>query len=364
MTADALKLTTYFGERDRTPEGLLGDELLGLYARHEIRTSVLLRGAEGFGAHHRLSTGRLLTLSEDLPVVSVAVDRRARVEALVEPVLQLQRRGLVTLERARLLDRDPSDGDPSGVELPLAPYEASKLTIYLGRRARVRGAPAFVAVCELLHGRGLDGASVLLGVDGTRQGERARAHFFSRNADVPVMVIAVGAAERIAAVLPELAALIGEAPLTLERVRMCKRDGRLLARPHDLPAVDAGGQAVWQKLMVYTSQSATHRGRPPSWQIVRGLREAGVAGATTLHGIWGFHGAHGPHGDRLLQVRRRVPALTVVVDVPERIARAFSVIDELTAEHGLVTSEMVPALRAGNAERASAVALDLAEHGF
>jgi PII-like signaling protein len=82
--ADCLKLTMYFGERDRTAHGLLGDELMGLYARHRVRASVLLRGSEGFGGHHRLRSDRLLTLSEDLPLVSVAVDRRERMEALVD----------------------------------------------------------------------------------------------------------------------------------------------------------------------------------------------------------------------------------------------------------------------------------------
>jgi hypothetical protein len=38
--------------------------------------------------------------------------------------------------------------------------------------------------------------------------------------------------------------------------------------------------------------------------------------------------------------------LTVVIDSPERIRASFSVIDELTREHGVVTSEMVPALTA------------------
>jgi hypothetical protein len=35
-----------------------------------------------------------------------------------------------------------------------------------------------------------------------------------------------------------------------------------------------------------------------------------------------------------------------VIDTPERIAAAFDAVDELTAEAGLVTSEMVPALSA------------------
>jgi len=81
--------------------------------------------------------------------------------------------------------------------------------------------------------------------------------------------------------------------------------------------------------------------------IVRRLRSAGIAGATTQRGMWGFHGDHAPHGDRLLQLGRHVPAVTVVIDSAERIAAAFAVIDELTAEQGLVTSEIVPAMRTG-----------------
>jgi PII-like signaling protein len=35
---------------------------------------------------------------------------------------------------------------------------------------------------------------------------------------------------------------------------------------------------------------------------------------------------------------------TIVVDSPERIAASFDIIDNLTERHGLVTSELVPAL--------------------
>jgi len=56
---------------------------------------------------------------------------------------------------------------------PLA--EATKLTIYVGRGERVAGRPAFLAVVDLLHRHGVDGATVLLGVDGTAHGVRQRA---------------------------------------------------------------------------------------------------------------------------------------------------------------------------------------------
>jgi PII-like signaling protein len=207
-------------------------------------------------------------------------------------------------------------------------------------------------VCDLLHRRGIDGATALLGVDGTAHGRRERAAFFSRNAGTPMMVIAVGAGPRIARVLPELGGLLTRPLLTLERVRICKRDGDLLCAPPlpalaALPATDDSDPPAWHKLMVYTSEAALHDGQPVHRTIVRRLRSAGIAGATTQRGMWGFHGDHAPHGDRLFQLGRHVPTVTVVIDSPQRIAAAFTVIDELTAEQGLVTSEIVPAMRPG-----------------
>lgn len=355
---DCLKLTTYFGERDRTEDGLLGDELLNIYGGNRLQTSILLRGAEGFGRLHHLHTDRLLSLSEDLPVVSIAVDRRERIESMLELILQIKRKGLITLERARLLS-----GEIGPAQLPEDFGEAIKLTVYVGRQEKAYRMPAFAAVTDLLYRRGISGASVLLGVDGTRRGRRVRAKFFARNADVPMMVIAVGPGEKIAQVLPELSGLLHDPLMTLERVRVCKRDGELLATPHELPGSDEHGLAMWQKLMVYTSHAATHEGHPLHHAIVRRLRESDAAGATTLRGIWGFHGDHAPHGDRFFQLTRHVPVLTIAIDTPERTVRSFEIIDELTSEHGLVTSEMVPAMSAMSKTEQHG-GLKLATHDF
>jgi PII-like signaling protein len=350
---NCLKLTSYFGERQRTEGRFTADALLDLYGQRRIATSILLRGTEGFGASHRPRTDRSLSLSEDLPLIAVAVDTRSRIEEVLDPTTELIRTGLVTLERARLLTSATLAGaderEDLHAELPEtaneAVHEATKLTIYLGRQERVDRVPAFVAVCDLLHRRGLAGATALLGVDGTAHGARERAAFFGRNAATPMMVIAVGSGRRIARVLPELGGLLRRPLLTLERVRICKRDGEPLCRPSVLPAADETGRPLWHKLMVYTSEAALHDGQPIHRAIIRRLRAAGISGATTQRGSWGFHGDHAPHGDRLLQLGRHVPTVSVVIDAPERIEAAFDIIDDLTRDRGLVTSEAVPAVR-------------------
>jgi PII-like signaling protein len=356
MNDDCLKLTTFFGERDRTPDRLLGDELFDIYGEHQIQASILLRGAEGFGRLHHMHTDRLLSLSDDLPVVSIAVDERERIESLVRSVLQVKRRGLITLESAHLLS-----GEIRPADVPDHLTEDIKLSVYVGRRERVSRVPAFVAVCDLLHRRGIAGASVLMGVDGTARGRRSRARFFSGNAEVPMLISAIGSGEQIGSILPELGGLLRDPLLTLQGVRVCKRDGVLLATPHELPARDEHGLALWQKLTVYTSQSAKHDGRPVNLEIIRRLRQSEAAGATSLRGIWGFHGDHAPHGDKLLQIVRHVPVVTIVIDSPQRIAQSFEIIDQLTGERGLVTSEMVPAMMAMSATEKRG-GLQLAQH--
>ncbi|MHB1709852.1 MAG: DUF190 domain-containing protein [Acidimicrobiales bacterium] len=358
MNEDCLKITTYFGERKRVGRQFVAEALLDLYERHEIATSILLRGVEGFGLKHHLRTDTSLTLSEDLPAVAIAVDTRERIEAIRDEVALVSGSGLVTLERARM-----QTGELEPVTLPEELHEATKLTVYLGRQERVYRVPAFVAVCDLLHRRGLAGASVLLGVDGTAHGRRERAQFFGRNAEVPVVVIAVGSGEQIGRVLPELGGLLHRPLVTLERVRICKRDGELIEAPHALPGTDERGMALWQKLMIHTSESQLHHGQPINRAVTRRLRSAGGSGATTLRCIWGFHGDHEPHGDRTFQLGRHVPTVTIVIDTPERVAASFAVIDELTEEHGLVTSEMVPAMHttAGEGSRGG---LRLARHRF
>lgn len=341
MNDDALKLTTYFGEHQRVGHELLSDLLMEIYHRHELEAAVLLRGTEGFGLRHTLHTQRVLTLSEDLPLVSIAVDSREKVEAALDDVTAVVGKGLVTLERARLINETGTF-----VELPDDLHEATKLTVYCGRDERTSNQPTFRAVIDLLREVGVAGATAFLGVDGLRHGVRHRARFFSRNEDVPLMIISVGEGARIAAVLPELEMLLARPLLTLERVRLCKRDGVRFAEPVAPTTSQDDGLAVWQKLMIYASEQARHEAHPLYSSLIRQLRIENAAGATALRGIWGYSGNHHPHGERLLSLRRTVPVVTVVVDRPERMQRWWQIVDELTDEAGLVTSELVPAFQA------------------
>jgi len=330
-----LKLTAYFAERLRCDDRFVADALLDLFGESAVATSVVLRGIASFGPHHVLRSDQSLSASEDSPIAVAAVDRSDKIAPLADRAVAMTTRGLLTLERARLL---------GGPDLSTPP-DTVKLTVYIGRQDRVADRPAHQTVCDVLYRHGFAGASVFLGVDGTRSGTRRRARFFSRNVDVPVMIIAIGTGIQATAAIPELEAMLRQPLLTTERVQLCKRDGELVTRPAAMPMADDHGRALWQKLMVYTSEATLHEGVPIHRAIVQRLFDANTAsGATVLRGIWGFHGDHKPHGDKMIQLTRQVPVTTIVVDSPDRIAASFDIIDELTDRHGLVTSELVPAL--------------------
>jgi len=337
---DAVIMTAYFRERHYPGAGHRGSALIDLYARRSVTASLLLRGIDGYGPGQP-GGGRALQVPHDTPLTAVAVDTLARIDAMLEEeAAAVARPKLITLERARLLS---SEIEP--LWLGESPGEATRLTIYCGHADRVYQLPAFEAACEMLYRRGVAGATVLPGVDGTTGSRRQRTQFRLYGADAPLMVVTVGSGEQIAPLLPELGGLFRHPLMTIATVALCKRDGQVINRPETLPAragaTGPAGMEPQAKLTVYTSEAARINGQPAHREIIRQLRSAGVSGATAQRGTWGFHGAHAPHGGRLVQFGRHVPVVTTVIDRTERIGAAFDVIDKLTPDRGLVTAESV-----------------------
>lgn len=334
MTDDIVTLTAYFAERQRAGNRFAADALLDLFDRRRIATSVMVRGIASFGPTHRTRSDRSLSLSEDPPVGVWAVDTPARISALTDDAAALIGRGVLAVEPARILR-----GSEPRAE------DTVRLALHLGRHQRLSGAPGYLAVCDVLHAHGFAGADVYLGVDGTVDGIRRRARFFSRNTDVPLSVVGVGtttqavaAADALRAVLPD--ALFGVAP-----TRVCKNDGRQLASP-------SASDGPYQRLTVHTGEASLHRGQPIHRALVQRLKDSGHAsGATVLRAIWGFRGGALPHGDRLLQVGRQVPVTTVIIDTAANIAASYPIVDELTEREGLVTVETIPGLLEVNGDQ-------------
>ena len=341
MISAGLKLDVYFGDALNSGRRMANDALIDCFARHELEVAALYRGIEGFGIGRRIHTDRFPDVSTDLPLIAEAIDTRERIEAVLPDVDAIIDKGLVTIEHSLVA----VGNDVRNAEFPDGAGSAGRLTVYCGRGERNAGRAAYRAVVELLRRQGASGATVLLGVDGIHNGQRQRAGLLSRNANVPVATIAVGPTHVLQRVLLALPDVLARPVANLERIAVVKHDGELL---EPLPLITDSGDGdppVWMALRVYTRQSAQTKGGAIYTVLTRRLRQAGAAGITTLRGEWGFSSDERPFGDRFGTLASHVPTYTIFVDRPSKIAQFWPIVDEITAQHGVVTAALVPAYR-------------------
>lgn len=95
----ARRLTVHIGEDDSWNHRPLYTEIVHRAHQAGLSGASVLRGIEGFGASSsRIHTSRILSLSEDLPVVVVIVDTAEKIDAFLPQVEEIVSEGLVTLE--------------------------------------------------------------------------------------------------------------------------------------------------------------------------------------------------------------------------------------------------------------------------
>jgi PII-like signaling protein len=96
-------LRIFVGESDRWHGQPLYEAIVRTARELGLAGATVLRGLEGFGAHSRIHTAKLLRLSEDLPIVIEIVDRPERIEAILPALDRMVGEGLITLERVRII---------------------------------------------------------------------------------------------------------------------------------------------------------------------------------------------------------------------------------------------------------------------
>jgi hypothetical protein len=96
-------LRIFVGEADRHGRKPLYQAIVAMLREEGIAGATVLRGIEGFGAHSRLHTARILRLSEDLPVVIEVVDRAERIERVLPRLDEMVADGLMTLETVQII---------------------------------------------------------------------------------------------------------------------------------------------------------------------------------------------------------------------------------------------------------------------
>lgn len=102
MTTTGLRLSLFIGEDDTWHHRPLYYEVVRRARDAGLAGATVLRGCEGFGRASLVHTNRLLSMTEDLPVV-VVVDVAERVRAFLPQLDDLVHEGTATLDEIELI---------------------------------------------------------------------------------------------------------------------------------------------------------------------------------------------------------------------------------------------------------------------
>ena len=102
LPKDGKLLRIFIGENDKHDGAPLHAWIVRKAREHGLAGATVLRGLEGFGAHSRLHTAKILRLSSDLPLVIEIVDTEEKIESFLPIVDEAVREGLATLEKVEV----------------------------------------------------------------------------------------------------------------------------------------------------------------------------------------------------------------------------------------------------------------------
>jgi PII-like signaling protein len=103
MQGEGKLLRIFIGESDTWHGRPLYEAIVARVREEGLAGATVLRGIEGFGAHSRIHSSRILRLSEDLPVVVEIVDTAENVDRVLPLLDEMVSEGMVTLERVEVI---------------------------------------------------------------------------------------------------------------------------------------------------------------------------------------------------------------------------------------------------------------------
>jgi hypothetical protein len=113
---DAMLLRIFIGESDRYGHKPLYEGIVLKAREMHLAGATVLRGPMGFGKSSRLHTQKILRLSFDLPLVIEIVDAEEKINAFLPVLDEMMKGGLVTLEKARVIDYRADQENAIGAE--------------------------------------------------------------------------------------------------------------------------------------------------------------------------------------------------------------------------------------------------------
>jgi PII-like signaling protein len=203
----------------------------------------------------------------------------------------------------------------------LKPGPAKRLIITVNESDRWHGRNTYNAILELLHHRGMAGATVSRAIAGfTGRGAIHTINLLELSADLPVCIEVVDTAEAVERVLPDIYDMVERGLVEVQDTQIIRFAG---------PAAQADAPAPTEAVMRLIGRSKMlqiHIGGNDKWEgeplyeaIVKRARQHDIAGATVYRGVMGY-GAHKLlHKHKTMALSSDDPIMISVIDAEEKI---------------------------------------------
>lgn len=103
LPVECLLLRIFLGEADEYKHRPLYKANVSRARELKLAGATVLRGPMGYGRSHHLHNASILRLSFDLPMIVEIADTPERIEVFLPELRTMMPRGLITLERARII---------------------------------------------------------------------------------------------------------------------------------------------------------------------------------------------------------------------------------------------------------------------
>jgi uncharacterized protein len=114
LPTDCILLRIFIGEADQFENRPLYKAIVRRARELELAGATVLRGPMGFGRSHHLHNANIMRLSLDLPMVIEIVDTPEKIEVFLPELQRMMRSGLITAERAQIVQYRTRKAQPSG----------------------------------------------------------------------------------------------------------------------------------------------------------------------------------------------------------------------------------------------------------
>jgi len=103
LPESGILLRVFIGESDIYKGDSLYEAIVMKARELHLAGATVIRGIMGFGASSRIHSTKLLTLSEDLPIVIEIVDTEENINLLMPFLDEAVRQGLITKEKVNVI---------------------------------------------------------------------------------------------------------------------------------------------------------------------------------------------------------------------------------------------------------------------